>query len=167
MISNYSNYGPFVPLVQNGSQSISVSDITRQNYSDYFNGILNIMRDGIELPEVQSLKIITTLDDGNYIPLVISDFWFNLIFWLFRIYLDKPVTVKYIFDTRAITKNSIKEYFNMLIKESIETVDFIKLNNLLDEVMSKFKYIEEFCKYLNCTPEELITIINSNDEVVV
>ena len=89
MISNYSNYGPFVPLVQNGSQSISVSDITRQNYSDYFYGILNIMRDGIELPEVQSLKIITTLDDGNYIPLVISDFWFNLIFWLFRIYLDK------------------------------------------------------------------------------
>ena len=148
MISNYSNYGPFVPLVQNGSQSISVSDITRQNYSDYFNGILNIMRDGIELPEVQYLKIITTLDDGNYIPLVISDFWFNLIFWLFRIYLDKPVTIKYIFDTRAITKNSIKEYFNMLIKESIESVDFIKLNNLLDEVMSKFKYIEEFSMYL-------------------
>ena len=23
-----------------------------------------------------------------------------------------------------------------------------------------FKYIEEFCKYLNCSPEELIEIIN-------
>lgn len=148
MISNYENYGPFVPLVKHGTQNILISDITRHNYDEYFNGILNIMRDGIELPEVQSLKIVTTLDDGNKLPLVTTDFWFNLIFWLFRIYLDKPVTVKYIFDTRAITKNSIKEYFNMLIKESIETVDFIKLNNLLDEVMSKFKYIEEFAMYL-------------------
>lgn len=30
-----------------------------------------------------------------------------------------------------------------------------------------FKYIEEFCEYLNCTPGELITIVNSNDEVAV
>lgn len=27
-----------------------------------------------------------------------------------------------------------------------------------------FKYIEEFCKYLNCTPAELITIIHDNKQ---
>ena len=27
-----------------------------------------------------------------------------------------------------------------------------------------FKYIEEFCKYLNCTPGELFTIIDDKDE---
>ena len=47
MISNYENYGPFVPLVKHGTQNILISDITRHNYDEYFNGILNIMRDGI------------------------------------------------------------------------------------------------------------------------
>ena len=26
-----------------------------------------------------------------------------------------------------------------------------------------FKYLEEFCKYLECTPNELITVVNEED----
>jgi len=35
------------------------------------------------------------------------------------------------------------------------------INRLIrgDTTSISFKYIEEFCKYLNCTPGELITII--------
>lgn len=145
------NYGPMKVLVQNGYQEVNISDINSENYYDYFNGTLNIMRDGIENPEVQSLKVGVTFADGNFLRFILTDWWFNMIFWTFPIYANDPVTVKYLFDTRAITKSSIKSYFDMLIKEHIIDMDFMHLNNLLDETMYKFKYIDEFAMYLSNT----------------
>ena len=66
MVANYQNYAPFVPLVKNGYQEVNTSDITIDNYSEYFNGLLNIMRDGIEQPDVQALKIGFHLADGEF-----------------------------------------------------------------------------------------------------
>ena len=57
MVTNYQNYGPFESLVRNGYQEVNTSDINIDNYSGYFNGLLNIMRDGIEQEDVQALKI--------------------------------------------------------------------------------------------------------------
>ena len=41
------------------------------------------------------------------------------------------------------------------------------INRLIkgDTTSISFKYIEEFCKYFNCTPGELISIIDSNDNI--
>ena len=38
------------------------------------------------------------------------------------------------------------------------------LNRIIrgETISISFKYLEEFCKYLNCTPNELITVINDN-----
>lgn len=151
MVNNYENYGPFAQLIQNGYMELNVSDITKENYDSYFNGLLNIMRDGIELPEVQSLKVNIILADGNTIRLTITDTWFQLIFWTFPIYVGDPVTAKYFVDTRAITKKAIKSYFNMIIKDHSIDIDFITLNNLIDETIYKFKYIDEFAMYLSNT----------------
>ena len=40
------------------------------------------------------------------------------------------------------------------------------LNRIIrGEITSKsFKYIEDFCIYLNCTPGELITFVNDNQK---
>ena len=116
MVEYFENYGPFVTLIQNRYMDLYTKDITPKNYVDYFNGLLNIMRDGIEDPEVQSLKIGIHLDDGNYLRLTIPEFYFQLIFWTFPIYIKDPITVIHLIDTRQITKRTIKEYFNMLIK---------------------------------------------------
>lgn len=151
MVNNYSNYGPFVQLVQNGYMDLNVSDITKENYDSYFNGLLNIMRDGIELPEVQNLKVNVILADSNQIRLTITDTWFQLIFWTFPIFIGDLVTAKYFVDTRAITKKAIKSYFNQIIKEHSIDIDFITLNNLIDETIYKFKYIDEFAMYLSNT----------------
>lgn len=148
MVTNYQNYGPFVPLVKNGYQEICTNDITKENYDEYFNGILNIMRDGIEDPEVQALKIGVTLGDGHFLRLTLTDFWFNLIFFTFPIYIGESVGVQNLIDTRAITKKTIKNYFNYLIKHHTDSIDFITLNNLLDDTLSKLKYIDEFAMYL-------------------
>ena len=151
MVTNYQNYGPFAQLIQNGFMNLNVNDITKENYDSYFNGLLNIMRDGIELPEVQSLKINITLADSNSIRLTITDTWFQLIFWTFPIFINEPITAKYFVDTRAITKKTIKSYFNLIIKEHSIDIDFITLNNLIDETIYKFKYIDEFAMYLSNT----------------
>ena len=148
MVTNYQNYGPFVPLVTNGYQEVNTSDIKYENYESYFNGLLNIMRDGIEQPDVQALKIGFHLGDGNFVRFTLTDSWFNIIFWTLPIYIGEPVTVKYLVDTRAITKKYIKNYFNMFIKDHQLNIDFITLNNILDETMYKFKYIDEFAMYL-------------------
>lgn len=148
MVTNYQNYGPFVPLVENGYQEVNTSDITIDNYEKYFNGLLNIMRDGIEQPDVQSLKIGFHLADGNFVRFTLTDAWFNVIFWTFPIYIGEPITVKHLVDTRAITKKYIKNYFNMLIKEHAIDIDFITLNNLIDETIYKLKFIDEFAMYL-------------------
>ena len=151
MVEYFENYGPFVTLIQNRYMDLYTKDITPKNYVDYFNGLLNIMRDGIEDPEVQSLKIGIHLDDGNYLRLTIPEFYFQLIFWTFPIYIKDPITVIHLIDTRQITKRTIKEYFNMLIKLHSKDVDFITLNNLIDETIYKFKYIDEFAMYLSNT----------------
>ena len=148
MVSNYNNYGPFVQLVKDGQQDLSVSDITIDNYSEYFNGLLNIMKDGIEDPEVQSLKVNIHLSDGNDVKLTLVDTWFNIVFWTFPIYIGEPVTVKHLFDTREITKKSIEQYFNMMIKDYVTTVNFITINNLIDETIYKLKFIDNFALYL-------------------
>lgn len=148
MVSNFENYGPFEPLVKNGYQEVNTSDITIKTYENYFNGLLNIMRDGIEQSDVQALKIGFHLADGNFVRFTVTDAWFNIIFWTFPIYIGEPVTVKHLIDTRAITKKYIKNYFNMLIKEHSIDIDFITLNNLIDETIYKLKYIDEFAMYL-------------------
>lgn len=148
MVTNYQNYGPFESLVRNGYQEVNTSDINIDNYSGYFNGLLNIMRDGIEQEDVQALKIGFILADGNFVRFTLTDAWFNLIFWTFPIYIGEPVTVKHLVDTRAITKKYIKDYFNMLIKNHTIDIDFITLNNLIDETIYKLKFIDEFAMYL-------------------
>lgn len=148
MVNYFENYGPYIQLAQTGYQEINISEITPENYYEHFDGILNIMRDGIEDPNVQAFKIGLTLADGNFLRLTLVDYWFNLIFFTLPIYIGESVTVKYLFDTRAITKKSIKNYFNMIIKNHCIDVDFIILNNLLDETIYKLKYIDEFALYL-------------------
>ena len=112
------------------------------------NGILNIMRDGIEDPEVQALKIGVNFADGNFCRFTLTDAFFELIFWTLPIYIGEPVTPRYLVDTRAITKKTIEKFFNSIIKLHEIDTDFKTLNNLIDDTIYKFKFIDEFSMYL-------------------
>ena len=79
MVTYLENYGPYVPLVQNGYMDIDVSSYNKDNYEDYFNGILNILRDGIEQEDVQALKLGIHLADGEFIVFTIEDYFFNIL----------------------------------------------------------------------------------------
>ena len=148
MITNYANYGPYVPLIQNRYMDINVTDINTSNYDDYFSGILNILRDGIELEEVQSLKVNIHLSDGESIIMTIEDYFFNIVFWSLPVYANIPISTIHLIDTRSFTKKTIKKYYDAFIRKYGDSINFMRLNNLIDESIYKLKYINEFSMYL-------------------
>lgn len=158
MVTYLENYGPYVPLIQNGSIDIDTSIFTKENYNDHFYSILNIMRDGIEQPDVQQLKIHVHLADGNNITFTLVDYWFNLIFWTMPIYIGEPITASYLIDTRSFTKKTIKNFFNKLIKKFRTSIEFMTLNNIIDDTIYKLKYIDEFSMYLANTVNFIDTL---------
>ena len=125
MVTYYENYGPYVQLAKTGYQEIESTSLTPDNYMNHFNGILNIMKDGIEQPDVQAYMIGVQFphDDllglnrsDEFVKFTLVDYWYNLLFWTFPICAGNVITVRYIFDTRAITKGAIVSFFNKLIK---------------------------------------------------
>nr|DAO78288.1 MAG TPA: DNA-directed RNA polymerase subunit alpha [Caudoviricetes sp.] len=144
------NYYIYQDIIEKGKFELDVRDITIENYYDHFNAITNILRDGIELEEIQNSKIYVKIN-GEIIPFTITEYWINLMFWTIPIYAEFGVSREFIFDTNTITKSYIKQYFDKIIKKIGNSVDFISLNNLIDEAIYKMKYVNEFAMYLSNT----------------
>ena len=141
------NYYVYTDIIEKGKFELDVKDITIENYYDHFNAVTNILRDGIELEEIQNSKVYVKMQ-GEVIPFTITEYWINLMFWTIPIYAEIDVSREYLFDTSAITKGSIKQYFDKIIKKIEGRVDFISLNNLIDEAIYKLKYVNDFGMYL-------------------
>ncbi|MBR1987826.1 MAG: hypothetical protein IKA36_02180 [Clostridia bacterium] len=107
------------------------------------------MRDGIETKECQSMKIRVIFADNRKVTLSIFEYWFNLIFWTLPVEVGERITSKYFFNTRDITKRSIKKYIDELFVRPFRTrIRFKSLNNIIDDCLHKLKYINEFAFYL-------------------
>ena len=148
-LTNFENYGPYRDLVEKGQTTVFVKDITKYNYNDHFYGILNILRDGIELREVQSMFITVVFKPGVHCRLSAMDYLFNLLMWHLLIRTDQKIKPKHLFFDDAITKKTIKEYIDgFLIDKMRKHVSNIELNNIIDDTLVKYKHIEEFAMYL-------------------
>ena len=141
------NYYVYTDIIEKGKLELDIKDITIENYYDHFNAVTNILRDGIELEEIQNSKVYVKMK-GEVIPFTLTEYWINLMFWTIPIYAGIGVSREYQFDTSAITKGSIKQYFDKIIKKIEGRVDFISLNNLIDEAIYKLKYVNDFGMYL-------------------
>lgn len=142
------NYGIYKDLILNERIDIYTNDYTVENFDSHFYSVLNIMRDGIDKEDIQSLKITVHLADDEVIRFTITDYWFNLIFWTLPVYLGVKIDTRYLVDTRTITKKSIKRYYDEILRRYSSKVDNIPLNNLIDESLHKMKYINIFSMYL-------------------
>ena len=141
------NYYVYTDIIEKSKLELDIKDITIENYYDHFNAVTNILRDGIELEEIQNSKVYVKMK-GEVIPFTLTEYWINLMFWTIPIYAGIGVSREYLFDTSAITKGSIKQYFDKIIKKIEGRVDFISLNNLIDEAIYKLKYVNDFGMYL-------------------
>jgi hypothetical protein len=74
MNENYlTDYGIFNGIIEGIPITICTNQIKKENWNDYYNNLLNVFRDYIEIPQVQSTFIKFIFDDGLDVDLVIED----------------------------------------------------------------------------------------------
>lgn len=150
-LQNLQNYYVFAQLVQTGNCTIHTGEITKANWNDYYEGIFNLMKDGIELPEIQRCMINVDLVNDGYIQLSVFDLYFNIIMWYLVIQCDQKITGDALFFPKSMTKNAIKDYFDRYIVKMRAIMDSTLLNNILDDTLHKINDVDEFSFYLSNT----------------
>lgn len=166
MLNNFKNYYVFGELVQNGTYYLRTSDITINNWPDYYNGILNIMRDGIELDCLHNWFITVDMGDGDIVDLSVFDLYFNIIMWYVVIHSDLPITGEMLYFPDAITKKNIKDYFDFIIDKVRTKIPPKKLNNIIDDCLHSYVDIDDFAFYISNTInlKDTIDLMNVDPE---
>ena len=146
---NEQYYYPYKELCETGSQDIYTKDFNASNIARHFYSIINILRDGIETKEVQSMMVHIYFTNNVDVRLSIFDYTINLMFWQFCTATGEPIRDVHLVFFEDITKRSIKEYIdNIYIDKYRKTVPFIVLNNTIDDVIGKFRELRPFQMYL-------------------
>lgn len=160
MLTNLAAYVPYDGFVQTRNMSINVSSIDMNNWQQHFNAIFNILSDGIETDFVKTAKIKVDFLNGASISLTIPDYFINLIVWRMIIATHRPIEPEHIFFVNTLTQKSISNYINKnLIIKSRKVVDSKTLNNLIDDTLQNFKYIDKFSLFFANT-------INFTDDIL-
>lgn len=165
MLENFENYGPYAEGLKNGKIYVKVGDINQKNYNDYYDGIVNILRDGIETAQVQECFIKVDFGRNRVIELSLIDFFFTMIMWYLLISTDIKIEPKHLFFEKNITGQSIKSYVdNFFIEPNRKKYDNMTLNNIMDDMMYKFLLIDEFDFYLanNINIRDTIDLMNES-----
>ena len=150
MLKNLNNYGMYIPLIETSRITIKSEDINWKTWDEHFNSIYNIMRDGIETEQVQSM--IITVDFGDMqVELYIFDYWFNLIMWKLKCPLGEPIRPKDLLFDDFIRAKHIKQYIDKFLEENIEKYSNVILNNIIDDCLFEFSKIDTFAWYLSNT----------------
>ena len=153
-------YSQYVELITNGSQKINTSIFTTIEILDnHFYQILNIFKDGIETKQIQDSFIIVEFVDKETVKLSIFDYWFNLLFWGLPVSTGEPITSRYLWFHEDITQGAISDYINTkFLKDNRKKYTNIQINNMIDNIMYKFQFIDRFSLYLYNTANNEDTI---------
>ena len=160
-------YSPYKDLVTVGYQDIYTKDIDKTNIDILFDHAINILKDGIETPFVQSMKVHVHFIDKVDINLSIFDYLFNLAFWRLRIMIDKKIYSVHLFFPDDITQRYCKNYIdNVFIDKNRKDVDIIALNQIIDGTIGKFREFRRFQTFLSnsLNLEDTIDLMNKYPE---
>lgn len=142
-------YYPYKALCETGRQEIFTKDINKTNIDQHFNSCINILKDGIETKEVQNMMITVIFEDNVIIELSIFDYIINLMMWQLCTGIDKPIYSVHLAFFEDITKRSIKEYIdNVFVDKYRKYLPFINMNQMIDNVIGKFRDLKPFQMYL-------------------
>ena len=158
---------PYEDLCNTGHQTIYTKDLNQDNINDHFNSIINILKDGIETPEVQSMMLHVVFENDTDLDLSIFDYTINLMFWQFCTIVNHPIWDVHVVFPEDITKKYIKEYIdNIFIDKYRKKLPFIELNQTIDAVIGKFRDLRQFQMYLANTLnlEDTIDLMNQYPE---
>lgn len=154
-----SNYYVYKELCETGRQTIYTKDLNASNINNHFYGIIDILKDGIETPEVQNMMVHIVFCNGVDIDLTIFDYSINLMFWPLCTAVGHPINDVHLVFFDNITKRFIKEYIdNIFVDRYRKKLPFIALNNIIDDVIGKFRDLRPMQMYLANT-------LNLNDTI--
>lgn len=170
-VSNYldqmhlENYGIYADLVTNRIIIIKTADINDNNIDIHFNWILNILKDGLEREEIQTLKIHVIFTDNVELDMFIIDYMYNLMFWSIITVTNRPLSSFYFYPSmlEPHTKNNMKKWIdNKFIRPNIKNLDMIDMNQAIDRSQSKYIELENFQMWLANTTnlEDTIELMN-------
>lgn len=153
-------YSCYAELITTGRQNIDTSIFTDMRTLDtHFYQILYLFEDGIETEQIQHSMVFVKFVDGEVVKLSIFDYWFNLLFWGLPVSTGTPITSKYLWYHKDITQGAIADYINRnFLKDNRKKYTNIQINNMIDDVMYKFQFIDKFSLYLYNTANNEDTI---------
>lgn len=160
-------YYPYKDLCETGRQTIRTKDINKGNIEQHFQSIINILKDGIETKEVQSMMVNIIFEDNIDVDLSLFDYIINLMMWQLNTHIGKPIESIHLVFFEDITKRSIKEYIdNMFIDRYRRDISFFDMNQIIDSVIGKFRELRVFQLYLANTLnlEDTITLMQKYPE---
>ena len=158
MLNNYQNYYMFADLVRTGRFYLRTSNITSSNWQEYYDGILNILKDNIETKEIKHLIITVDFGNNDVVDLTIFDLYFNIIMWYLVVKSGITLDARALFCPKIINRKCIKKYFDKYIPIIVERFSHIykhdvkritiSLNNIIDDTLSKFSDVDSFSFFL-------------------
>ena len=154
-------------LVTTGTQEIKTKDINKGNINQHFQACINILKDGIETKEVQSMMIHVIFVDKKDVYLSIFDYMINLMMWQLCTGIDAPIKSVHLAFFENITKKEIKTYIdNIFVDKYRRYIDFFDMNRIIDDVIGKFRDLRQFQMYLANTLnlEDTIDLMNKYPE---
>lgn len=168
VLKNYNNYYIYSELAKNGSIIVHTHDITIDTWDYHYNGILNILKDGIETEYVQNLFITVQFDNGETVDLNIMDYYINVILWYIIVYIGKPIEPQHLFfHYNGTVSDDIKQFVddNFVIPNRISIPNRV-LNNAIADMIYKFVDIDSFSLYFADTLnlEDDIDLMNASPE---
>lgn len=150
MLENLNNYYIYSELAKNSKMTVHTNSINLDTWNSHYEGILNIMRDGIETPEVQNMFITIIFDkDNETVDLSVPDYFLNIMMWYPMIFIHKDIHVWHIFFHEHTTGDNIKDYIDKyFVIPNRLTVDNKILNNGIADTLYNFSNIDDFSLYL-------------------
>lgn len=161
------NYGPFADFSLGRPMTIYTKDLNKDNIDLYFTSVLNILRDGIETEIVAKHPVRIVFADGMSVELYIPNCFDNFIMWKLILAVGEEITSEYLIFDKCFTQNVIKKFIDkFLILKFRKSKSNMELNNIINEVLFLFKYIDEFSMFLanTCNEEDYIKLMNENQE---
>lgn len=142
-------YFPYKELCETGTQTIYTKDLNKYNIDKHFNSCINILKDGIETNEVQSMMITVVFTDNEDVRLSIFDYIINLMMWGLCTAVDQQIKSVHLVFFEDISKREIKNYIdNVFVGKYRKLLKFIDTNQIIDAVIGKFRELKPFQMYL-------------------
>lgn len=158
-LTNPKAYGPLSDIAKKPKFTLYTKNINKDNWQEYYDGLLNIFKDGIYSKYVHQYMMDIVFTDDEKFKLTITDFYINLVLWRMIIELDYKIESKHLFWVEEITQNAIKDFIDNFISENRTKKNTGALCRIIADSLHYLHDVDMFSDYLSNTLNLRDTII--------